>query len=49
MQEVLHARYYNIYENEQKRYLIKTRSQAKTSGTVLPKVHGVDKGIDSNV
>ena len=49
MQEVLHARYYNILENEQKRYLIETRSQTKTSGTVLPKVHGVDKGVDPNV
>ena len=49
MQEVLHARYYNIHENKQKRYLIQTRSQAKTSGTVLPKVHGVDKGVDPNV
>ena len=34
MQEVLHAKYYNIHENEQKRYWIQTRSQAKTSGTI---------------
>ena len=49
MQAVLHARYYNIHENEQKRYLIQTRSQGKTSGTILPKVHGIDKGVDPNV
>ena len=46
MQEVLHARYYNIHENEQKRYLTQTESKAKTS---LPKVHGIDKGVDPNV
>ena len=49
MQEVLHASYYNIHENEQKKYMIKTRSQARTNGTILPKVHGVDKGVDPNV
>ena len=49
MQEVLHARYYNIHENEWKRYLIQTRSKAKMRGTVLPKVPGIDKGVDPNV
>ena len=49
MQEVLHARYWNKHESEQKRYLIQTRSQAKTSDTILPKVHGVDKRVDPNV
>ena len=49
MQEVLHARYYNIHENGQKRYLIQIRSQAKGSGTVLPNVHGVDKRVGPNV
>ena len=42
MQEVLPARYYNIHENEQKRYLIQTKSQEKTRGTVLPIGHGID-------
>ena len=42
MQEGLPATHYNIPESE-KRYLIQTRSQAKTSCTILPKVHGVDK------
>ena len=46
MQEVLHARYYSIHENEQKRYLIQTRSQTRTMGTVLSKVHGLNKGVD---
>ena len=46
MEEVLHARFYNIQENEQKRYLIPNRSQAKTSGTNSAKVHDVGKGID---
>ena len=49
MQELLHNRYYNIHECEQKRYLIQTKTQAKTSGTILPKVHGVDNGVDPNV
>ena len=29
--------------------LLKMASHAKTNGTVLPKVHGIDKGVDSNV
>ena len=46
MQGVLHARYCNTHENEQKRYFIEMKSQAKTSGIILPKVHGGDKGVD---
>ena len=49
MQEVLNARYHNIHENEQKRCLIQTKSQAKTSHTISLKVHGVEKGVDPNV
>ena len=49
MQNVLHTRYYNINEQEQGKYLVLTRSQAKTSGSILPKVHDIDKGIDPNV
>ena len=49
MQEVLHARYYNIHDNEHKRYLIQTRPHIKTSGIVLPKVHGIDKAVDPNI
>ena len=29
--------------------MIQTRSQAKTNGSILPEVHGVDKGVDPNV
>ena len=25
------------------------KSQTKTSGTVLPKLHGIDKGVDPNL
>ena len=28
---------------------MQTRSQAKTSGIILSEVHGIGKGIDSNV
>ena len=34
MQEVLHAKYYNIHENDEEKYLVQTNSQTKTSGTV---------------
>ena len=49
MQNVLHARYYNINEREQGKYLAQTRTYAQTSGTILPEVHGIGKGIDPNV
>ena len=49
MQEMLHVRYYYIHESEQKRYLIQTRSQAKTSSTILPMEHGKNKGLDPNI
>ena len=45
MQEVLHARYYNICETEQENFFVQTKSQAKISGAVLPKVHAVDKSV----
>ena len=41
--------YYNIHEAEKERYFSQIRFQTKTSGTVLPKVHGVDKGVDPNL
>ena len=31
------------------KYLVKTQSQAKSSGIKLPEVHGVSKGINPNV
>ena len=49
MQNVLQARYYNVNRKEQGKYLIQTRTQTKTSGTTLLKVHGIEKGIDPNV
>ena len=40
MQTVLQSRYYNTSENEQGKYLVQTRYQAKSSGLTLPEVHG---------
>ena len=37
----------NKIDNE--KYLIQTHSQAKTSGTKLPEVHGVQKELDPNL
>ena len=39
-------------ENEQPRtdrYLVQTRSQAKSSGIKLPEIHGANKGLDPHV
>ena len=47
MQNMLKTRYYKIGEREQEKYLVKTRSQVKSSGIILPEIHGTDKGIDS--
>ena len=49
MQNVLQFRYYNIGERKEEKYLVPTRSQAKSSGITLPEVHGVDKEIDSTI
>ena len=49
MQNILQTRYYNIGEREQGKYLVQTTSQAKSSGIILPEVHGIDKGIDPNI
>ena len=38
-----------MHQSEQNKYLIQTGSQAKTRGTILPKVHGVDKGVIPNI
>ena len=34
------------YETETNKYLIQTRSQAKSSGIKVPEIHGVNKGIN---
>ena len=37
------------YALDNNKYLIQMCSQAKTSGTKLPEVHGVQKGLDPNL
>ena len=49
MQNVLQTRYYNIDEQEEGKYLVQTRSQAKTSSIISPEVQSMDKGIDPNI
>ena len=49
MQKIVQSRYYNIHERKEGKYLVQTRLQAKSSDITLPKVHGVDKGIDPNI
>ena len=43
MYQILDDNYYN------KKYLVQTRSQAKSSGTKLPEVHGVGKNLDPSL
>ena len=43
MYQILDDDYYN------KKHLIQTRSQAKSSGTKLPEVHGMRKNLDPNL
>ena len=38
---------YNNFGND--KYLIQMCSQAKTSGTKLPEVHGIEKGLNPNL
>ena len=38
-----------ISETETNKYLIQTRSQAKSSGIKVPEIHGVNKGINPHV
>ena len=45
MRLVLQDKYYNVNENE-KRYMVQTRSQMKASGVQLPEVHGSRKRLD---
>ena len=49
MQSILQTKYYNLGEGNLGKYLVQTRSQVKSSGTRLPEVHGVDKGLDLNI
>ena len=43
MQDVSQTKYYNISEREQGKYLVQTRSQAKSSGITLPEVHSIKR------
>ena len=42
--KILNDNYYNI-----EKYLIQTRSQAKSSGIKLPQVYGMGKNLDPNI
>ena len=42
MQNILQSRYCNIGEREEGKYLVQTRSQAKSSGTTLPDGCGIN-------
>ena len=44
MCKILDDNYYNV-----EKYLIQTRSQAKSSGIILPEVHGVGKNLDPHI
>ena len=44
MYQVLHEKYYNTGN-----YLVKTRSQARSSGIKLPEVHDMGKNLDPNI
>ena len=43
MQGIFQSRYYNLGEGNVVKYLVQTRSQAKSSGIKLPEVHGVKR------
>ena len=50
MRDVLQEKYYNFSNTKVgDRYLVQTRSQAKSSGVKLPEVHGIEKGLDPHV
>ena len=48
MQHILQSRYYNINERKEDKFLVQTRSQAKSICITLPEVHSINKGIDPN-
>ena len=49
LKNILQFRYYNIDEGKEGKYLVQTRSQAKSSGISLPEVHGLGKGLNPNI
>ena len=50
MYSILQDEYYNMGYNvgNSEKYLVQTRSQAKSSGIKLPEIHGVSKSLDPN-
>ena len=47
MQSILQTRFYNIGEREQGKYLVPTRSHAKSSCIILPEVHSTQSIMKS--
>ena len=49
MKSILQTRNYNLGKQNQGKYLVQTRSQAKSSSIKLLEMHGVGKGSDPNI
>ena len=55
LRRVLHENYYRLYDltgtpdMETDKYLVQTRSQAKSSGIKVPDIHGADKGLITHI
>ena len=50
MRNILQERYYNLRGTRgNDKYLVQTRSQAKSNRVSLPEVHGIGKGLDPHV
>ena len=46
MQNILQSRYYNTGKGKEGKYLVQTRSQAKSSSISLLEVYAIGKGLD---
>ena len=49
MREVLQENCYNLSNMTEDRYLVQTRSQAKSSGVKVQEIHGIEKGLVPHV
>ena len=49
MQDILQTRYYNLGKGIIGKYLVQTRSQAKSSRIKLPEIHGTGKRLNLNI
>ena len=50
MRDILHEKYYNFSNmTEDDKYLVQTRSQAKSSEVEVPEVHGIEKSLVPHV